>query len=56
MEDAMQLMQLGVFVAAAVLLIVSGCIFTRRPKKSSPSVGEPSKAEATEAAEPPLGA
>ena len=56
MENAMQLMQLGAFVAAMVLLVVCGCIFTRRPKKSPPSAAERGKAEATEAAEPPLGA
>jgi hypothetical protein len=56
MEDAMQLMQLGAFFAAMILLVVCGCIFTRRPSKSPPSAAEHGKAEATEPAEPPLGA
>lgn len=58
-EDAMQLMQLGAFFAAAIMLVVCGCIFTRRPIKSPPSAAENSKtgvAEAAQTAEPPLGA
>jgi hypothetical protein len=51
----MQLMQLGAFFAAMILLVVCGCIFTRRPTKSLPSAAEHGKAEATETAEPPLG-
>ena len=52
----MQLMQLGAFFAAVILLVVCGCIFTRRPTKSPPSAAEHSKAEATEAVEPSLDA
>ena len=29
----MQLVELGVFLPAMIVLVVSGCIFTRRPKK-----------------------
>jgi hypothetical protein len=54
----MQLMQLGTFFAAAIVLVVCGCIFTRRPIKSPPSTAEQSKTavvEAAQAAEPPPG-
>jgi hypothetical protein len=54
----MQLMQLGTFFAAAIVLVVCGCIFTRRPIKSPPSAAEQSKTavvEAAQAAEPPPG-
>jgi hypothetical protein len=52
----MQLMQLGAFFAAAIVLVVCGCIFTRRPIKSPPSAVENGKTEVAEgakAAEPP---
>jgi hypothetical protein len=55
----MQLMQLGAFFAAVIVLILCGCIFTRRPTKNPPSTAEHGKtevAEAPQAAEPPLGA
>ena len=52
----MQLMQLGTFFAAVILLIVSGCILTRRSTKSPPNTAEQSKTETRDAAEPPLGA
>jgi hypothetical protein len=52
----MQLTQLGVFFAAMILLIVCGCILTRRSTKSPPNAAEQSKTETTDVAEPPLGA
>jgi len=48
----MQLMQLGAFFAAMTVLVVSGCIFTRKPAKSASNAAEQGKAEA---AEPPPG-
>jgi hypothetical protein len=52
----MQLMQLGAFFAAVILLIVCGCVLTRRSTKSPPNAAEQSKTDTTDAAEPPLGA
>jgi len=52
-ENAMQLLELGVFLAAMIVLVVCGCIFTRRPKESPQSAAQPGKKEA---AEPPIGA
>jgi len=49
----MQLLELGVFLAAMIVLVVCGCIFTRRPKESPQSAAQPGKKEA---AEPPIGA
>jgi hypothetical protein len=49
----MQLMQLGAFFAAVLVLVVCGCIFTRKPAKSQQSTAEPGKKQI---AEPPLGA
>jgi hypothetical protein len=33
----MQQLQLGIFVAAMIALVVCGCIFTRKPRKTSPT-------------------
>jgi hypothetical protein len=33
----MQQLQLGIFVAAMIALVVCGCIFTRKPRKRSPA-------------------
>ena len=33
-SDKMQLMQLGIFLAVMTALVVCGCIFTRKPKKT----------------------
>jgi hypothetical protein len=55
----MQLVQLGAFFAAVIVLVVCGCVFTRRPIKNPPSASEHGKtevAEVAQAAEPPLGA
>jgi hypothetical protein len=41
----MQLMQLGAFFAAVLVLVVCGCIFTRKPAKSQQSPAEPNKTE-----------
>ena len=49
----MQLVELGVFLPAMIVLVVCGCIFTRRPKESLQSAARPGKKEA---AEPPIGA
>jgi hypothetical protein len=49
----MQLMQLGAFFAAALVLVVCGCTFTRKPAKNQQSPAESGK---TEIAEPPIGA
>ena len=32
----MQQLQLGIFVAAMIALVVCGCIFTRKPRKKLP--------------------
>ena len=49
----MQLMELGAFFAAMIVLVVCGCIFTRRPIKGPQSEAQHSKIESTE---PPLSA
>lgn len=51
----MQLMQLGTFFAAVIVLVVCGCVFTRRPITNRPSAAEHGKSEVAQAAEPPLG-
>jgi len=49
----MQLVELGVFLAAMIVLVVCGCIFTRRPKERPQSAAQAGKKDA---AEPPIGA
>lgn len=48
----MQLMELGVFSAGMIVLVVCGCIFTRRPKTSPQSEARHGEKETTK---PPLG-
>ena len=44
----MQLVELGVFLAAMIVLVVCGCTFTRRPKESPQSAAQPGKKEAAD--------
>ena len=36
-NTTMQQLQLGIFVAAMIALVVCGCIFTRKPRKKLPT-------------------
>ena len=36
-NTTMQQLQLGIFVAAMIAIVVCGCIFTRKPRKKPPT-------------------